>query len=57
MAQFHRMSRFTNLRLNISDDKLISVLIQFYDTYLIDRITSSLVPKICWQLTISYTVT
>lgn len=45
------MSRFTNLRLDLSDDKLISVSIHFYDTYLIDRTTSDLVPQVYRQLT------
>ena len=44
MAQFNPMSRSSKLRLVLSDDKFISVSIQFNDTYLIDRTNADLVP-------------
>ena len=44
MAQFYPMSRSSKLRLVLSDDKFISVSIQFNDTNLIDRTNAGLVP-------------
>ncbi|CAK1928790.1 conserved hypothetical protein [Vibrio crassostreae] len=44
MAQFNPMSRCAKLRLVLSDDKFISVSIQFNDTNLIDRTNANLVP-------------
>ena len=44
MAQFNPMSRCSKLRLVLSDDKFISVSIQFNDTNLIDRTNANLVP-------------
>lgn len=44
MAQFNPMSRSSKLRLVLSDDKFISVSIQFNDTNLIDRTNADLVP-------------
>ena len=44
MAQFNPMSRSSKLRLVLSDDKFISVSIQFNDTNLIDRTKADLVP-------------
>ncbi|CAV27152.1 hypothetical protein VS_II1190 [Vibrio atlanticus] len=44
MAQFNLLSRCSKFRLVISDDKFISVSIQFSDTYLIDRTNTDLVP-------------
>ncbi|CAK2118712.1 conserved hypothetical protein [Vibrio crassostreae] len=44
MAQFNLMSRCSKLRLVLSDDKFISVSIQFNDTNLIDRTNANLVP-------------
>lgn len=44
MAQFNPMSRCSKLRLVLSDDKFISVSIQFNDTNLIDRTNADLVP-------------
>ena len=44
MAQFNPMSLFSKLRLVLSDDKFISVSIQFNDTNLIDRTNANLVP-------------
>ena len=45
MAQFNLLSRCSKFRLVISDDKFISVSIQFSDTYLIDRANTDLVPN------------
>ena len=44
MDQFNILSRCSKFRLVISDDKFISVSIQFNDTYLIDRTNADLVP-------------
>ena len=44
MAQFNLLSRCSKFRLVISDDKFISVSIQFNDTNLIDRTNADLVP-------------
>ena len=44
MGQLNLLSRCSKFRLVISDDKFISVSIQFSDTNLIDRTNADLVP-------------